>query len=99
MKLAAASALILAICAGNTCAFSTAPTTASNGLSSSALRSTAATKTYTFTKSEEIFAEAKTVSFVLGDNDMCAAVVLYVVKGESNLGLYWTDGFVETRQE
>jgi hypothetical protein len=78
MKLAAASALILAICAGNTCAFSTAPSSASNGLSSSALRSTAATKTYTFTKSEEIFAEAKTVSLVLGDNDIVCLLFLFM---------------------
>ena len=64
MKLAAASALILAICAGNASAFSAAPSSANyfRSSSSSALRSTAATKTYTFTKSEEIFAEAKTVS-------------------------------------
>lgn len=61
MKLAIASALILAL-AGNTSAFSAAPV---NGRSS-ALQATA-TETYTFTKSEEIFAEAKEVRlFVLG---------------------------------
>lgn len=59
MKLATASALILAIC-GSTSAFSAAPSV--NG-ASTALRATA-TETYTFTKSEEIFAEAKTVSYV-----------------------------------
>lgn len=59
MKLAIASALILAVC-GNTSAFSAAPSV--NG-PSSALRATA-TETYTFTKSEEIFAEAKTVSSI-----------------------------------
>ena len=57
MKLATASALILAVCGGAS-AFSAAPSAAS----STALRSTA-TETYTFAKSEEIFAEAKTVSW------------------------------------
>ncbi len=57
MKFATASALILAIC-GSTSAFSATPS--ANG-ASTALRATA-TETYTFTKSEEIFAEAKTVS-------------------------------------
>eukprot|EP00579_Thalassiosira_antarctica_P004995 CAMPEP_0201901700 /NCGR_PEP_ID=MMETSP0902-20130614/54567_1 /ASSEMBLY_ACC=CAM_ASM_000551 /TAXON_ID=420261 /ORGANISM="Thalassiosira antarctica, Strain CCMP982" /LENGTH=468 /DNA_ID=CAMNT_0048435671 /DNA_START=887 /DNA_END=2293 /DNA_ORIENTATION=- len=55
MKLATASALILAIC-GNASAFSAAPL---NG-PSTALRATA-TETYTFTKSEAIFEEAKTL--------------------------------------
>jgi len=55
MKLATASALILAVCGGAS-AFSAAPSAAS----STALRSTA-TETYTFAKSEEIFAEAKTL--------------------------------------
>ena len=55
MKLAIASALILAL-AGNTSAFSAAPVKGR----SSALHATA-TETYTFTKSEEIFAEAKEV--------------------------------------
>ena len=57
MKFATASALILAVCGGAS-AFSAAPSV--NG-PSTALRATA-TETYTFTKSEEIFAEAKTVS-------------------------------------
>ena len=57
MKLATA-AIVLAVC-GNASAFSAAPS--ANGLST-ALHATA-TETYTFTKSEEIFAEAKTVSF------------------------------------
>ncbi|KAL7436900.1 hypothetical protein ACHAXH_004758 [Discostella pseudostelligera] len=58
MKFATASAIILAIC-GSTAAFSATPSV--NGASSSALRAATATETYTFTKSEEIFAEAKTL--------------------------------------
>ena len=61
MKLATASALILAVCGGAS-AFSAGP--AASGPAATALRATA-TETYTFTKSEEIFAEAKTVSFGL----------------------------------
>lgn len=84
MKLAAASALILVICAGNASAFSAAPSSANDfrSTSSSALRSTAATKTYTFTKSEEIFAEAKTVSLssFLGTT-AGVHVILYLSKG------------------
>jgi len=55
MKFATATALILAFC-GNASAFSAAPASRT----SSSLRSTA-TETYTFTKSEEIFEEAKTL--------------------------------------
>ena len=63
MKFGTAAALILAYC-GNTSAFSA--TTPINGGRSIALNMGAtATETYTFTKSEEIFAEAKTVSNVL----------------------------------
>lgn len=55
MKFALASLLI-----GSAAAFSASP---SAGYST-ALRSTV-TETYTFTKSEEIFAEAKNVSFIM----------------------------------
>ena len=54
MKLAFASALMV----GTAAAFSTP----SFGARSSALKSTVKAETYTFEKSEEIFAEAKTVS-------------------------------------
>lgn len=58
MKLVAAS-LLLAVC-GSASAFSAAP----SAKAGSSLRATTATgtETYSFTKSEEIFAEAKTVS-------------------------------------
>merc|ERR1719148_227367 len=57
MKFTTASALIIAVC-GNASAFSAAPS--ANG-PVTALRATTATETYTFEKSEEIFAEAKTL--------------------------------------
>ena len=62
MKFGTAAALILAYC-GNTSAFSaTAP---NNGRSTVLnMGDATATETYTFTKSEEIFAEAKTVSML-----------------------------------
>ena len=72
MKLATASALIFAFC-GNASAFSTAPI---NGRSSTALNGATATETYTFTKSEEIFAEAKTVSITYKIDIMMTDFVL-----------------------
>lgn len=64
MKFGTAAALILAYC-GNTSAFSAA-TTPNNGRSTALnMGDATATETYTFTKSEEIFAEAKTVSIVI----------------------------------
>ena len=68
MKFALASLLI-----GSAAAFSASP---SAGYST-ALRSTV-TETYTFTKSEEIFAEAKNVSFIMlqkQNNDLHREVV------------------------
>lgn len=59
MKFTTASVLIVAVLGGDASAFSAAPAAPA---SSTALRAATATDTYTFAKSEEIFAEAKNVS-------------------------------------
>ena len=74
MKFALASLLI-----GSAAAFSASP---SAGYST-ALRSTV-TETYTFTKSEEIFAEAKNVSFIMCCNNK---TTIFIEKGEDAIVL------------